>query len=76
MGPFCFVANPGSLIFKIKSPICYADINNDGMVDISDVLSVISNWGLCKGCPEDINQDGNVDVSDLLIVIGNWGPCE
>ena len=76
MGPFCFVANPGSLVFKIKSPACDADINNDGMVDVSDVLSVISNWGSCKGCPEDIDQDGIVDVSDLLIVISNWGECE
>jgi len=46
------------------------------MVDVSDVLSVISNWGSCEGCPEDINQDAAVDVSDLLIVVGNWGECE
>ena len=55
---------------------CEEDVNGDGMIDVSDILAVIGQWGSCPGCAADINQDGIVGVDDLLIVIGNWGPCE
>ncbi len=48
------------------------DINNDGGVDVSDLLRVINEWG-CSCCISDINSDGRTDVSDLLAVINNWG---
>jgi len=51
------------------------DINSDGYVNVSDLLTVIDQWGLTNS-PADVNQDGIVDVSDMLIVIGNWGECE
>ena len=54
---------------------CPADINGDGTVGVSDVLSMIEAWGPCSGCSADINNDGNVNVSDLLEVVGAWGPC-
>jgi hypothetical protein len=76
MGPFCFVANPIALTFRIEATECNGDVNSDGTVDVSDVLQVLSNWGLCKGCDEDINQDGDVNVSDLLLLVANWGQCE
>jgi predicted outer membrane repeat protein len=54
---------------------CIADLNNDGEVNVNELLWIISGWG--TSIPAfDINQDGIVDVSDLLIVVGNWGPCE
>jgi len=54
---------------------CIADATNDGVVDVSDLLLVIGNWG--ENCGEaDINVDGIVDVVDLLEVIGGWGPCD
>ena len=55
---------------------CYEDVNQDGQVDVNDLLSVIAAWGPCKGWPEDIDESGTVDVSDLLAIIAAWGPCE
>jgi predicted outer membrane repeat protein len=53
-----------------------ADINDDGAVDIQDLLAIVAAWGQCFTCSEDLNYDGIVNVLDLLIVIDNWGPCE
>ncbi len=52
------------------------DLNCDGVVDVSDLLILLSNWGTCPPdgeCIGDINEDGTVDVSDLLILLSNWG---
>jgi hypothetical protein len=54
---------------------CYADITNDGVVDVSDLLEVIGGWGYCFECPADINQDAIIDVTDLLEIVASWGPC-
>jgi hypothetical protein len=51
------------------------DINGDNYVNVSDLLTIIDQWGLTDS-PADVNEDGIVNVSDLLIVIDNWGPCE
>jgi subtilisin family serine protease len=48
------------------------DLNNDGVVNVNDLLRVISDWGLVH-TPADIDGDGIVNVNDLLIVIQNWG---
>jgi len=53
---------------------CPADINNDGVVNVDDLLQLIMSWG-DKGGPADINDDGIVGVSDLLQLINSWGPC-
>tara|TARA_Y100000034_G_scaffold112889_1_gene147304 strand:+ start:233 stop:5500 length:5268 start_codon:yes stop_codon:yes gene_type:complete len=54
---------------------CPADINNDGIVDVIDLLQVVNNWGSIMDIPADINSDGIVDVIDLLYVVNSWGPC-
>jgi len=56
------------------STACPADINNDGFVDVDDLLQLITSWG-DKGGPADIDGDGIVGVSDLLELISAWGPC-
>ncbi|MCI0362659.1 MAG: DUF4347 domain-containing protein [Phycisphaerales bacterium] len=55
---------------------CPADINDDFLVNINDLLGVISDWGACTGCAGDIDHNGLVNVIDLLSVIGSWGPCQ
>jgi hypothetical protein len=54
-----------------------ADINGDGVVNVDDLLAVISAWGPCPAAPPpclaDINLNGVVNVDDLLMVITNWG---
>jgi hypothetical protein len=48
------------------------DLDGDGLVGISDVLVILSEWGSCSCCPSDLNADGEVNVSDLLSLIAAW----
>ncbi len=64
------------------SECCPADIHGpDGVVNVSDLLAVIFQWGPCPGrcpaepCPADITGDCVVNEDDLLAVIADWGPC-
>ncbi len=57
------------------SPPCTQDVNDDGVVDVLDLLAVLAAWGATSDVPEDINGDGVVDVLDLLEVLSAWGPC-
>lgn len=55
---------------------CPNDLNGDGVVGISDVLQMISEWGDCQsGCAGDLDNDGEVAINDLLILISAWGSC-
>ncbi|MBT4529751.1 MAG: hypothetical protein HOC27_00970 [Phycisphaerae bacterium] len=58
---------------------CYEDVDGSGTVDVSDLLTLIGNWGICSECieeiPGDVNYDDIVDVTDLLMIVGAWGPC-
>lgn len=50
-----------------------ADLNGDGVVNVSDLLLLLGAWGPCTGCIADINGDDVVNVSDLLRLFGDWG---
>lgn len=52
-----------------------ADLNNDGHVNVDDLLMVLNEWGQ-EDSDADITGDGTVNVDDLLIVLNNWGPIE
>ena len=56
---------------------CVGDTDDNGAVDIDDLLAVIGTFDdLCpEGCDTDVNEDGVVDIDDLLKVIANFGPC-
>lgn len=49
------------------------DVNRDGKVNVTDLLQVLSAWGLNQGHAADINDDGIVNVTDLLVLLANWG---
>ena len=51
---------------------CQADLNGDGLVNVSDLLLVIGNWNSTTGIG-DINCDGVADIEDLVMVLGGWG---
>ncbi|MFK7961796.1 MAG: right-handed parallel beta-helix repeat-containing protein, partial [Phycisphaerales bacterium] len=59
-----------------KTP-CPADVDGDQLVNFTDLLTVLSNFGPCPGgaCDEDVNGDGLVDFTDVLGVLSNWGAC-
>lgn len=52
-----------------------ADVNNDGVVDIRDLVQVSSKLGEAGGTnvPEDVTQDGIVDIRDLVRVANHFG---
>ena len=70
-------SNSGSAyLFDAAAPgKCPWDLDDNGSVGVSDLLSLLASWGPCKGCPADFDGNGNVGVSDLLTLLANWGPC-
>jgi hypothetical protein len=56
---------------------CFADVNQDGIVNGADISAVLGFWGLAgKPLPAaDITRDGIVDGADLAVLLGSWGEC-
>lgn len=59
---------------------CISDIDGNGQVDVSDLLSIIGSWGETSPpdgdpLPTDLDGSHTVDVQDLLIAISDWGDC-
>jgi hypothetical protein len=52
---------------------CLGDLNDDGVVNGSDLGILLSGWG--SAGPGDINGDGTVNGADLGLLLGAWGPC-
>ncbi|MHC4208584.1 MAG: hypothetical protein ACYSWT_02600 [Planctomycetota bacterium] len=51
-----------------------ADLDDDGIVGVSDFLTLLALWGPCPDpCPADLDTDGEVDLNDVLILLGSWG---
>ncbi len=53
-----------------EPPQLYGDLNTDGVVDIQDLVLVVSNFGKTGQNPADVNSDGVVNISDLVLVAG------
>ncbi len=59
-------------------PPCPGDFNDNGFVNVSDLLELLANWGPCPpgtSCPWDLNGDGVVDIHDFLELLFRWGIC-
>jgi hypothetical protein len=52
---------------------CPEDLNGDDIVDVSDLLELLSQWG--SSGTADIDGSGTVDVQDLLLLLAAWGVC-
>jgi len=65
--------NDTNVIITYQGESPQGDIDNNGAVDVNDLLQLLSAWGACPGCPADLDNNGMVDVSDLLTLLGNWG---
>ncbi len=66
-------------LFDAASPgKCPWDLDDNAVVGVSDLLSLLASWGPCPpkaDCPGDFDGNGDVGVSDLLALLANWGPC-
>lgn len=53
---------------------CPGDSNNDGLVNVGDLLLLLSAFGTNNpdGLDVDFNGDGFVDTIDLLVILVNW----
>ncbi|MCH2134075.1 MAG: right-handed parallel beta-helix repeat-containing protein [Phycisphaerales bacterium] len=51
---------------------CSGDVNDDGVVNVTDILIVIAEYGSDSPLG-DVNDDGLVDVNDLLQVLTEFG---
>ena len=57
---------------------CPWDLDGDGTVGATDLLSLLVTWGVCApciNCPADFDHNCIVGASDLLALLVNWGPC-
>ncbi len=55
-------------------PTLEGDLNNDGKVDIFDLITVARDFGKKgEGFPGDADKNGKVDIFDLVIVAKNFG---
>jgi hypothetical protein len=60
---------------------CPEDLNNDGVVNVADLLILFDNWtgndecADCGNCVGDLNGDCKVNVGDLLLLFNAWGDC-
>ena len=58
--------------------MCPWDLDSNGSVGVSDLLSLLGSWGPCPpkaDCPADFDGNGTIGVPDLLALLANWGPC-
>jgi hypothetical protein len=54
---------------------CPGDVNGDFVVNVTDLVAVITQWACAGSCAADVNGDGVVNVKDLIMVLTSWGPC-
>ncbi len=68
-------AGESYVVFSPFTPPCPGDLNDDGVVNVLDLITLLMSFGLCEGCPADFDDDGFVNVLDLIALIMNFGPC-
>ena len=66
----------GFFTVGMSQDICGSDTNNDNLIDVGDILNILSAFS-SSDIPADINNDSIVDVNDLLLVLTDFGQtCE
>ena len=65
---------------ECEPPDCPGDLDGDGDVDLSDLATLLGNYGMTSGAVYengDLDEDGDVDLSDLAAMLGYYGTtCE
>jgi hypothetical protein len=55
------------------STICSADFDQSGVVGVSDVLLLLSEYGCSTTCVTDLDGDGAVAINDILAFLSVFG---
>lgn len=73
-GSYAVTYNPTSVVLTVIEALSPGDTNNDGLVNVTDLLTLLAQWGPCLSIyAADFNADGVVNVTDLLTLLANWG---
>lgn len=56
---------------------CVGDIDQNRMIDVSDLFALLAAWGTCSepACAADLDGDGVINVTDLFMLLSHWGDC-
>lgn len=60
----------GSCVF---SCVDVGEISGDGVVNTTDLLMIVAEYGCTDSCLSDLDGSGTVGVADILTVLGNLG---
>ena len=52
---------------------CLVDVNNNGVIDVGDVLMVLADFSCPANCENDITGDGMISVADILLLLSSFG---
>lgn len=52
---------------------CPADVSGDGLIGVTDILLLLSDFGCLNQCDHDVDGDGVITVSDVLTILGQFG---
>jgi hypothetical protein len=64
----------GAFLLKFLEPCAGDCADNNGRVNITDLLQLLTEWGGPGGAC-DIDGNGVVNVFDLLALLADWGDC-
>ena len=70
LGPSSIVGGSPDAGAQAMGVGCPGDCNGDGVVNVLDLLDLLSQWGMPGSC--DFDADGVVAVPDLLALLANW----
>ena len=52
---------------------CPSDLNHDGLVNLTDLSMLLTEFGCVAGCTADIDGDQQVTLTDLAILLTHFG---
>jgi hypothetical protein len=67
--------NDNGILDECEACPCDCADPADGLVSVTDFLSMLGQWGGPGSCDCAQPPDGMVNVTDFLYMLGFWGPC-
>lgn len=72
----CGNATSGPATLTVNPAVCPGDVNGDNVVDLTDLATLLGNYGTGSGgtySQGDLNGDGAIDLSDLSLLLSAFG---